>query len=176
MAMLFTIGCLTLAITACDDDEGDGFVDNQIKFRGETLGITGGYQDYYGLTWPSETSRNVSLYIVVDDPNDIIVNEDDEIMIEMYIPMANDRLIAGTYTFEGLGEKDHMMFDDTSLMGEFTEGTIKVAVSGSTYTITFDLVVMYLEDQDDDGIDEEVEYEFKGKFVGELPWTDKSMG
>ncbi|MDR4988287.1 MAG: hypothetical protein RG741_05550 [Bacteroidales bacterium] len=162
-----------IALFSCgkeDDPGGDNGTANYIKYDGVTYELSYGFLVYYGQY--SGEGFSFNLYLVSDGidfdaENWNFSGQGHGIFFELFSP-TEERLEAGTYTYEAEETEDAFTFswaafmqeldldDQTSTQINITGGSVVVALSGSTYTLTIDAV-----DINDKPI--------TGNFIGILP-------
>jgi len=159
-----------MTVVGCDDGStSSSGGDNVFTISGKTYGIVGGEMMHYGHYY-STSANNVDL---------VLFSEDVYIYFEMFVPVANNRLVAGTYSLSQAANEDFPPFTyaygatgtedfDYSVTG----GTVQVSVSGSgnnaVYTITIDCTLI----NDDTGA---AAGTMKGTYKGTLDWEDESI-
>ena len=143
---------------------------NKFIINGNTYEITEGEMTFWGVSLDDE-SNNVDLFLSAED-------DSVQIYFEMFVPLANDRLTAGTYTLNDnyatftYSFGDVRIKDDSIPEGGFffdvTGGTVRVSVSGTgasaIYTIDIDCPLEDFWTGDVGSI--------KGVYMGNLDWEN----
>lgn len=156
--LLLLMPLLALTLWACNDKDDDepNVKENEVIFDGDSYDIGGGAMVYYGAN--DDDSENVDLWLYSEDGESAVY-------FELNVPDGNDELVAGTYNysydnyskFKLSGGAVVDLYNESGLA--ITAGNVKVALSGSTYTITFDCEVQ-------GGLS------LEGKYKGKLTWYD----
>jgi len=176
LAFLFLAGIFILSCNKDDDD--DNAPKNNVSFDGETYELSSGFLEFYGQNDDNSADFDVILAsseIVYDETEDEFTGTGEAVYLDLNSPSLTE-LAAGTYSYDGLYYSDPEAirqpntFVDAGLFlnynvatengaiyysDENSTGTVVVAKSGSTYTITFNFTV-------DEG------KEVRGKFEGPL--------
>ena len=165
---LLILPLLALSFNACDknnDDGGGDETNNVFTINGKSYELSVGIMEYFGET--DANTANVDLILETDR------NDTNGINFEMFIPKNEKKLVAGTYTLKT--DASSMSYSDSSFAwtdgdpnedesGNYfsaTGGTVTVAVSGNTYTITVNCTL-------------EGGGTVKGTYKGALSWADHS--
>lgn len=151
--LLLILPLLAITFNSCskDDDGGNGEV-NKITFNGKSYDITGGRMHYFGQ---DEKATNIDLVLLAQNGA--------YLEIEMYVPNGNTKLVAGKYNLNTNSTEftysDSYAVDENDNDYEITGGTIEIAVSGDTYTITVNVTLSSGGTA-------------KGTYKGGLAWVD----
>ncbi len=142
---------MPLFFAACSDDDDDK--KNHFKYDGNTYEMTSGVILDWGYSWGDGYMFDLYLFSEGIQYNGIwdITGTGDGIFFEFYSPNENE-LAAGTYNYDAEDEGDPFTFswsdfvldfdieNETGTEIDITGGSVEVKKSGSTYTITIDVV------------------------------------
>ncbi len=149
--LLMAAFVMPLFFASCSDDDDDQ--KNHFKYDGNTYEMTSGVMLNWGQFWGEGYNFDLYLFSEGIQYNGIwdITGTGHGIFFEFYSPNENE-LAAGTYNFDPEDEGDPFTFasadfvldfnieTETGTEVEITGGSVKVEKSGSTYTITIDVV------------------------------------
>lgn len=129
--------CAAVAlVSACSKGGDKGKPTNTVTLAGENYVIDHGVISYYGNHYGND-SENVLLNLYTKD-------ETAEISLNIIVPDESNTLEPGTYNFGTAYEPFTILAEDSSVSEggnglDVTGGSITVAKSGNTFTITFNL-------------------------------------
>lgn len=144
MKNLLLIALAAMAFVACTDKNDEfGAGGGKITFAGESYPIGVAYQIYDGIS-QVEYSSDITLSLFAEE-------SDLYLTMNMYVPVSNDRLVQGTYSFADTYTYDPLTFTSGYVVvgdwiyGNYEDyanisgGTVDVTVSGENYTLRFNL-------------------------------------
>jgi len=154
--LLLLLPLLALSFNACSDKDDDNPTENKLTINGKNYDLSGGSMHYYGS---NENEDAINVDLVLRATNGAYLE------LEMFVSNGNTKLVAGTYNlnpnFKEFTYSDSYAVDENDNDFEITGGTIKVAVSGDTYTITINCNLKGGGTA-------------KGEYKGSLTWSDDS--
>lgn len=157
MKKILLAALAVFAFAACGDDKNDGpnipglpnpSGTGGVAFDGHNYNIGYAVQDFYGAEFDgNETNGTVNIDLLLYS-----TAMDFGIFLEMHVDDEHEGLIAGEYTYSNTYENRTIsnaavaignLIDENTTPEDYAEidgGTVTIAVSGTTYTITLNLI------------------------------------